>query len=417
MAKGTFHCGECGRTLSCWGRNRAEADRKAAWHESVGTFCDTCQEKKNAAENTASADANAAAGLPSLKGSEKQVAWAETIRRNIFSSLDEALVIAKAENREAELNKYPAHGETLELGRNARMVGAMLDCKYGERTVEAFLRIARRQTEASWWIERGRSGLKSLVMDLEREIEDEIIGQKPKPAEQVEAEEESLLRPAGEPQSASIVEVKWLEPLVVLEFPKIEIACEVARRLTFRWKEPRWERPMTEMTGDPLDRMAETAQRFLEAGFMVRLYNDEARRRTVKNDFQPEQRRWLSVSRLRFGEPCLCARWSLRDDFYEAAKRIPGARPERLSGRRRTTMFHIPLKYVSEAAEFAKEYGFSMTREVSELLGRHEAAVDEATIVAEFKKRPPRVTVRDEIPDLAVPESVDIAQSLRDEDD
>lgn len=45
------------------------------------------QAQQRATENQASATANQASGLPALQGTEKQVAWAETIRAKVHTSL------------------------------------------------------------------------------------------------------------------------------------------------------------------------------------------------------------------------------------------------------------------------------------------------------------------------------------------
>lgn len=416
MASAAFSCAECGITQWAWGRNRKKADEMAAWHESVGTLCKACQDKKNAAENAAAAERNAAVGLPALLGSEKQVAWAETIRHIIFDSLEKALPIAKAEDRHAAMQQYPAHSSTLAIAQAVKTVSAMLDSKFGERAVEAFLTILRGQDRASWWIERGRSSVEYLAYSMGEELRDALMtGPEPMP-EQAAAGEEALLRPAGELSSRVVIEISRHDDSVVLDFPSLDAAEEIARQLRFRWDERRWCRPMTELTGDPLDRMAETAQRFLRAGFLVRVYDEEARRRAETGEFHHERRRWVTMCRPMPGKESLRISWSLRDDFFEAARRIPGAWYERSPGMR-VIVFFVPVKAVAEVAAFAEEYGFSLTAEVAAMLGSHRGAVDAAAIVAEFKERPPRATASVEIPDLPVPDGVGIHPDLRDEDD
>lgn len=72
------------------------ADRagKVAWYEQHG-ICPACKtarhEAERAAANAASRATNAAEGLPALEGSPKQIAWAETIRRE---QIDKVLAFA-----------------------------------------------------------------------------------------------------------------------------------------------------------------------------------------------------------------------------------------------------------------------------------------------------------------------------------
>lgn len=99
MAKADYRCPECGEWVRVDGHNRADADRKAQWAEASGKLCYDCYsqekaarieiERKDALE--AAMAAKEAAGLPDLKGSEKQVAWAETIRAEQREKLLEAL--------------------------------------------------------------------------------------------------------------------------------------------------------------------------------------------------------------------------------------------------------------------------------------------------------------------------------------
>ena len=81
-----IHCGmdiDAGQSVQyyCTGPgNRSlvhEADRIA------GRVCESCAATARAAHNHAAAEANAAAGLPTLTGSPSQVVWAESIRASL----------------------------------------------------------------------------------------------------------------------------------------------------------------------------------------------------------------------------------------------------------------------------------------------------------------------------------------------
>lgn len=82
----------------------AGRDRQAEYES--GKLCYECykakQAKQRAAESQAAAEAAKSAGLPALTGSEKQVAWAETIRAAAAQSLNDmrpTLQAALAANR------------------------------------------------------------------------------------------------------------------------------------------------------------------------------------------------------------------------------------------------------------------------------------------------------------------------------
>jgi len=93
MAKYTINY-KCGHTaeIQLFG-NRDERDRKIAWLEAnaVCPECHRARMEQERAEATAKAAADAEAeSLPKLNGTPKQIAWAETIRRDAIDKLKAA---------------------------------------------------------------------------------------------------------------------------------------------------------------------------------------------------------------------------------------------------------------------------------------------------------------------------------------
>lgn len=85
-----FSCGHT-ETVQLFGKT-AERDRKIEWYEDYGCCSACCAAKKDAerkAANDAAAEKSAELALPELTGSEKQIAWANTIRVNELSQFDE----------------------------------------------------------------------------------------------------------------------------------------------------------------------------------------------------------------------------------------------------------------------------------------------------------------------------------------
>jgi hypothetical protein len=110
--------------------------RRRRIEELTGTPCPACEQAKRT-EATAAANAEAAkaaseAGLPVLQGSEKQVAWAETIRMK---------AIAEAEAAIARTATTPERQEQ----------------------VAPLLAKLKAQDQARWWIDsRSKSGIELL---------------------------------------------------------------------------------------------------------------------------------------------------------------------------------------------------------------------------------------------------------------
>lgn len=123
---------------------RSERDRKAEWEAS--RLCADCYEAQRkaeweagesarAAERQAAAEKATEAGLPTLQGSEKQIAWALTIREKALSQVAETVA-----HMEQGLDKlpegHPKRGEATELLEFVRIFGKEFQA----------------QTKASAWI-------------------------------------------------------------------------------------------------------------------------------------------------------------------------------------------------------------------------------------------------------------------------
>ena len=120
----------CGHveSVQIYGTNvHGERDRKVAYLESQ-----PCKECRRAA----AAEANAAAGMSSLSGSPKQVAWAEEIRAEASEKVRAAM---ERQISEGERAGMPA--EQIEAARG------LLDGTLHELGME---------TSAAWWIDEGR---------------------------------------------------------------------------------------------------------------------------------------------------------------------------------------------------------------------------------------------------------------------
>lgn len=104
-------------THSCGHQAHIELFGKLTGRERVmegmrGRVCDNCRRAAHAASNAAAAEANS--GLPALTGSDRQIAWAESIRHSIAQALEVALNVARthpqAAERAAEVRRWERAG-------------------------------------------------------------------------------------------------------------------------------------------------------------------------------------------------------------------------------------------------------------------------------------------------------------------
>ncbi len=148
MSKETIHyiCGHDG--VANLVGNVSMRSRKAKW---LGEKkCPDCERKEleafRAAQNEASAKANADMGLPALQGTPKQIAWAETIRAKALAS------------KENEIPNLPGDFDEESCEEMAQRLG--YDIEDVKTAINATLDAASAargellaQAEASWWID------------------------------------------------------------------------------------------------------------------------------------------------------------------------------------------------------------------------------------------------------------------------
>ena len=422
MAKSSFPCAECGAQVQLVERNRAQADRSAAWHASQGHVCDDCKAKHLAAENAAAAAANAAAGLPELTGSPKQAAWAETIRRETLAfaeKLDPILSLIQdadqARSRAAELRPQilvllEAFGNLKPLAQD--VADSMLREVGPHARFVTFQALLRNKTRASWWIDHREYTLTGIAKRMLEEIAAAEQAQHREEGEDhqlaAEAQAEALLKPAGAPASTQIAEIAHVGDQIHVAFAdRREDFRLLMRGMGFLWAVTKWARRLSFTTGDPTDRMAETAHRILALGYLVRLHDDEARAKAISGEFEPEQTRWVVMAKGGSYAGWLKILWPKSDDLYAQARRILGSKYK-------DGAVYAPPGSILEVADFAERYGFAMSETPRRMLAEYRAALEGGAVVVDPVKGPAPLRVDSGVPRLS-PEGAKIDDSLLDE--
>ncbi len=195
----------------------------------------------------------------------------------------------------------------------------------------AFLNILRATTRASWWIDNRGTALAQIIQAMHTEIDAAVEASKPVAEETAtlirDAQAEALLKPAYEAKSTQIAEISLVGKQLRVAFPeKNETFRLLMRGMGFSWTDPVWAKTMDVTTGNPVDRMAETAHRIIGAGFMARLYDDDARAKAISGQFEPEQTRWITKAAAGSYAGWCMITWPKSDDLYAPAKRLLGAR-------------------------------------------------------------------------------------------
>ena len=152
MAKTTF-THTCGHEDSTYGHNRDDADEKA--ERLAQSLCWEC---RRAAEAEAAAAKSAELALPTLIGSEKQIAWAETIRVRAFErfpeALDEMFVRLWSADRALQMKaKYNLDIDLIAIALEVADLRALIETEY------------RAETSARWWIDSRDSSVRQDIIE------------------------------------------------------------------------------------------------------------------------------------------------------------------------------------------------------------------------------------------------------------
>lgn len=317
--------------------------------------CSSCRAEALAAENRQAAQSNAASGLPALTGTEKQIAWAETIRHAKLDTAGKAL--------------------------SGELTGAHLSAFWGDADLTDpdlpfVVDALQAQTSASWWIDHRDLKVSAILFELA----DKLLPTRPTdlPPAAIDARVESTLRPAEE-ITPVVTEIRPLDGRIDVILPERHEAFRtLVKALGYTWNGTTWTRSIDGCSGPVADRAAELGNRLLAAGFPVCIHDPLIRQWAIDGTFTPEQRRWVKL--LVSGEHAgkIFITWGKDDDCYEAAKALPGARYVKPG-------IAVPADRYEAIFDFALAHGFSIGAKATEALDAARAAYERAVIATPAK--------------------------------
>lgn len=375
MPKGTAicHCRTCGKDFDkiLWtsGKGASQAlKEEIEWAENGGIDeCDDCREARIAREreaaNTVAAQEAEEAGLPGLIGSEKQVAWANTLRKK-------ALDKARAEFTEI-------------LGAAREEDNPPENIAAAERMFERFIRlVCAAAPKASWWIDNHYSldGLNVFVEKFPAEWKAaesegaapvEADTETPEEAELRKAAEEEMITVPQDQTHGGVVEITVTDTEVSARYDKDDDFRAVVKRLGYRWDADRriWCKSIGITTGAAQERAAELGSNLLNAGFAVQIADPETRAAAVNGDYQPEHRRWITAYFKGDYKGRLCIRLPERGDgMYEKARAIKGSRYCRPN-------VAVPAKRWREVLDFAELNDYRISPGAQKIIAAQKAAI------------------------------------------
>ena len=431
----THTCGH-EQTHNLVGPHKERANREA-WLET--TLCYDCYQAEEQRRREQAAEkaiaCNRDADLPPLLGSEAQIRWAETLRADTLRVLLQRLEDGLPWLLEGATNSR-ARSEAL---RAAEWPWTDAHARAAKDAIRPLLyEWASTQTACRWWIDNRdypsqvqRACAHALADRCFAIVEALAHGENPAQAEaRLVAEQDAARRQAEDEQQqaalareqarrdALLLAPNTASPLaadIVVQERRVCITFSerndtvytLLRSLAFTWETARWERE----GDDAAERAVEAACRLLASGISVRLYDPELRRRALSGDYSPLKTRWLRVRLTGKYAGWFVLQWGRHEDYYTAAKRLRGARYDK-------PQVIVPADAYADVADFARLHGFAVSQAAQDAIDVQIAARAQS-VVASLPPLPaapsPLLLPTDKPLSLPIPDSVEIADSLRED--
>lgn len=362
---GTFSCGHEGR-VNIIGPTK---DRQWKADRQFEKMCPECWEKHLEEERQkANKEAERLARemeLPELIGSEKQIAWANTLRQNFIEKMSKI--------KEEDINdyKYYYKQELKEIKKNlGEEYVKLLFCKETLIIVRDY--IIENKTTARFYIDNRNTDPFRYLLDYydeafktdEEKAKEEMEGKMVK-----ELKLESTVYPENKITNA-VVEIIPKDDKITVRFEKNEEFRKIVKSLGYTWNSI-WERKITQATGTVEDRAAELGNKLLNAGFPIMILDEEIRNNAINGLYEPECTNWIFKIA---DSDLLVIRWKgLDDKLYKAAKSLPGAYWN--SGMK------IKIWHYKEVEEFAELYGFKFSTGATKAIDEYKKSLNKVEVV------------------------------------
>jgi hypothetical protein len=387
MAKYDVECPECGttHTVQLYGSGK---DRQ--WKlDNFDWTCDDCKAKARHEQNEAAAKVNQEAGLPTLIGSEKMIAWAETIRESKFDTIRKVL-----------------SGDMDYLSISAFWGDLKIDHPLVPGAIEAL----KSKTSASWWIDNRELKAGYILQQIIKEAPFAMPADDTARGAEVEAKAEAMVRPET-PITETVAEIRITDKAIEVIFPeKREDFRQVVRfGLGYSWNKDKscWLKVLGLKTGSAQDRAVEIGNKLLAAGFSVRIFDADVRSRAIAGQYEPECHRWIMKRTANQYAGWFSISWPREEDFYKAAKKLPGSRYDKPD-------VVAPPEQFEQVLDFAEMYGFKLSpgaQELAETARKTRDAALTAKVETRNEDLPPEPGKKPR--KLAVPENVGVDNEFK----
>ena len=399
MPKVHIDCPQCGHsmTLVLTG-NRKEADRKAQWMVDNGHVCDDCKKANFEKENQAAAEANKE--LVDLEGSEKQVFWAETIRKSHFDAVKSLIDACNAEQ--------PPHARLIPVLMDIKAVLSVENKKEMSAVLCKLLAAMKDQNKASWWIDNRNASTAYFARQFKEKLTALVeFNSDADKAMEAEIKAESTVIPE-EAATKVVTEIKIQSNQVKIIHPEQnKKLISLLKAFGCKWDpaKPAWVFIVTESFGTPEARAAEIGNVLLKNNFPILVMDEEIRSAAINATFEVRHPRWIGISTKMAG------RLSIQFEGADIRRAVRQFSTARESFSSKLIWFVHPAEWQS-IRDFAAQYDFRVTAHAEKMLSNAEMAERKAILGAHISD-PKAPTVNEKLIDESLPGEID--EALKDE--
>lgn len=346
---GTYKCGHKGRT------DVVGPTKNRQWivDRHFENPCPECykiqKEEEKVKANAAAAEKAKEMELPELEGTEKQVAWANTLRQQMIEKA--TIEIERAEKRFAG-------------NANAK---ERLDIIYN-----IFQFILANKTKASYYIDTRALDLEALFKATKLEMDKIQVDSAPEAKAVIEEEKivkQSTTIYPKDSKTNSIADISITDTSVTVEFEKNDKFRDIVKSMDFAWESGKWRRAINETTGSAKERAAELGNKLLNLGIPISLENIEVRQKAIDGTYEPECKRWIYK---RKDHELFAINWTEKNDnLYSVARKLPGSKWD-------NPFVVVNFSHYKDVEEFAEMYGFNFTTIVKQALKDYKDSIDKA---------------------------------------
>lgn len=318
-----FSCGHSG-VVSLIGKAK-DREWRLERYKNFG-ICEDCKRKARDEENAKMLAEAKEMELPQLNGTEKQIAWAITIRQNFVHNI---------ENLDFESDEVK------------------------EKYLDAFQNLVETKKSAHWWIDNRDKTLKYLISNEIEKIK-ELTELKEIDNNTIAEQSKNEMTISGERViHDGRVEIIVNDNLIKAIYEKNTNFINIVRNLRFQWNGNYWSRRINKFTGLAEDRAGELIANLINNGFKVYCSNDSSREKAKNGTYKEENNYWIINVDGNLG----IKMYAKNDNIYNYSRKLTNSKWDSIEH-----CVVVNVSHYKEVLDFAETFGFSITEKAKKII-------------------------------------------------